>query len=162
MNKKLYTAGIVAIPLKNVESNLGILHPNFFVIESQFGKLKADCLNIQTGELENVFCIQINYKIVYREILLSTPVSSEQFIERVLLPLETLSIPVELLPVIFTQQEIKANIGIVNLCLSRFSFRGVLSELSLAIDEEVLDEIIYQQNLVEEPIQIYEGEETNP
>lgn len=157
MNKKLYTAGIIAIPLvKKENSNLGDLQPNYFVIESQFGKLKADCQNIQTGELENVFCIQINYKIVYREILLSNPFASEEFIERVLMPIETLSIPVELLPVIFTHDSIKANIGIVNLCLSRFSFRGVLSELSLEVDENVLDEIIYQQNLVEQPALVEE------
>lgn len=139
----LTQAGIIAIPLKYKESaNLGILHPNYIVFDAQFGKFKSLSPNIQTGELEEVDAVNTVYKIVYREILEATENKSEEFIERILLPSENLSIPVSMLPIIFTHQSIKDNLAIVNLALSRFSFRGVLSNLVLEVDEDKLDEIL--------------------
>lgn len=139
----LTQAGIIAIPLKNKsESNLGTLHPNFIVFDAQFGKTKTLSPNIQTGVLEEVDCVQTVYKIVYREILEQTDSKPEEFIERVLLPSENLAIPISMLPIIFTYQSIKDNLSIVNLALSRFQFRGVLSNLVLEVDEDKLDEIL--------------------
>jgi hypothetical protein len=89
--------------------------------------------------------MQTAYKVVFREILEETEIKPEEFIERVLLPSENLAIPVEMIPVIFTHQNIKQNIQLVNLALSRFSFRGVLSNLVLEVDENVLDEIIAEE-----------------
>ena len=152
MNQLLKQAGIIAIPLKiREEANLGILHPNFLVFDTQSGKTKSLSPNIQTGMLEDVDCVQTVYKIVYREILNKTETKPEEFIERILLPYENLQIPVYMLPIIFTHKSIKENLAIVNLALSRFSFRGVLSNLVLEVDEDVLDEIIAQENAENEP-----------
>ena len=147
MNQLLKQAGIIAIPLKiREEANLGVLHPNFLVFDTQSGRNKSFSPNIQTGLLEEVDCVQTVFKIVYREILAETETKQEEFIERILLPYENLQIPVSMLPIIFTHSRIKENLAIVNLALSRFSFRGVLSNLVLEVDEEVLDQIIMQEN----------------
>ncbi|NBA76812.1 hypothetical protein GOQ04_14740 [Emticicia sp. ODNR4P] len=146
MKRELYQAGVVAIPLKvKAESNLNP-HPNYIVFDNVFGKIKAESPNIQTGNVEVVDCMQTVYKIVYREVLEETVNKPEEFIERTLLPQENLAIPAMMVPVIFTHQSIKENLAIVNLALSRFSFRGVLSNLVLEVDETVLDEIIAQEN----------------
>lgn len=143
----LTEAGIIAIPLKYKESaNLGVLHPNYIVFEAQFGKFKSLSPNIQTGILEEVDAVNTLFKIVHREILEATDTKQEEFIERILLPSENLAIPVNMLPIIFTHQSIKDNLGIVNLALSRFSFRGVLSNLVLEVDEDRLDEILNENN----------------
>lgn len=140
---RLIHAGIVAIPLKYKESsNLGILHPNYIVFDSQFGKSKSLSPNLQTGVLKEVDAVNTVYKIVYREVLEATENKPEEFIERILIPSESLDIPVSMLPIIFTYQSIKDNLSIVNLALSRFQFRGVLSNLKLEVDENKLDEIL--------------------
>lgn len=147
MQRELYQAGVVAIPLKaKAESNLSP-HPNYLVFESVFGKIKAQSPNIQTGDLELIDCMQTVYKIVFRETLEATSNKEEEFIERTLLPQENLPIPAMMVPVIFTHQSIKENLQLVNLALSRFSFRGVLSNLILEVDEDVLDEIIAQESI---------------
>lgn len=147
MNRQLYQAGIVAIPLKEKQDSNLNPHPNFLVFDNASGKKQAISPNIQTGDLQVVDCVSTVFKIVYREILEATESKPDEFIERTFLPIESLSMPIEMLPIIFTHQSIKANIAIVNLALSRFSFRGVLSNLILEVDEDVLDEIIAQESI---------------
>lgn len=134
---------MVAIPI--LQKFEGIC-PNFMVVEFWGGKVIQN-YNPITEELFHTNSINIRYKIVQREMLEATDTKEEEFIERTLLPSEVVQIPVEMLPVIFTHQSIKENLAIVNLALSRFSFRGVLSNLVLEVDEDVLDEIIAQESI---------------
>jgi hypothetical protein len=83
-------------------------------------------------------------------------------IERSLLPAENLPIPVDLLPLFFTYERIKANIDLVNLALSKFTFRGSLSTLVLEVDEVILNEFIAVEPepvpVIEEPVIVTEPE----
>lgn len=144
--KTLTQAGVIAIPLKSKEESNLNPHPNYIVFDNVFGKIKAESPNIQNGNIEVVDCMQTVYKIVYREVLEETVNKPEEFIERTILPQENLAIPAMMVPIIFTHQSIKENLAIVNLALSRFSFRGVLSNLVLEVDEQALDEIIELEN----------------
>ena len=151
----LTQSGIIAIPVKEKElSGLGIV-PNYLVIDTQSSKTKALSYDLQTSQLVEQDCIIATYKLVQREILEATEFKIEEFIERVFIPSENLNIPVDLLPILFTHQRIKDNIAIVNKVLSFFQFRGVISVLTLEVDENVLDAILglipqVEQNVVEE------------
>ena len=138
---KLTQAGIIAIP---IEQNGDLKpSPNFLIFDNQFGKLKSPFKNLQTGEIEQTDCVMTTYKIVNREFLEPTIAHpNREMIERSLLPLENLAVPVDLLTLFFSHQRIKDNINIVNLALSKFSFRGSLLELVLKVDETVLDSFI--------------------
>lgn len=149
MRKDIYQAGIIAIPLK-INSQLNP-SPNFLVIDYQSGKSISLSPNLETGILELNDCVSSSFRLVQREILEKEAFKQEELIERVLLPSQSLDIPVDLLTVLFNHSRIKQNIQIVNLALSRFSFRGVLSNLVLEVDEAVLDEIIAQENAENEP-----------
>lgn len=140
---QLTQAGIIAIPLKE-QLSLGLKpFPNFLIFENQFGKNISPFVNLFTNEIEQTPCVQTIYKLVQREILEPNEIyPNRTFMERVLLPNENLSIPVQLLAVFFTHQSIKDNLQIVNLALSKFSFRGALEGLILEVDEDVLDQIL--------------------
>jgi hypothetical protein len=140
---QLTQAGIIAIPIEQNEDLKP--SPNFLIFDNQFGKTKAPFTNLQTGEIEEADCVMTTYKIVNREILEPTVAHpNREMIERSLLPLENLAVPVDLLTLFFSHQRIKDNVNIVNLALSKFSFRGSLSELVLKVDETVLDSFIEQ------------------
>lgn len=143
-DKKLFqNAGIIAIPIE-IDDELGLKpSPNFLVFDNQFGKVVAPFADFATGEIKNTACVQTTYKIVKREILEPNEIHTDRtFIERALLPLENLAIPVQLLSLFFTYESIKANIQMVNLALSKFTFRGDLQGLVLKVDEDVLDEFL--------------------
>jgi hypothetical protein len=138
---QLQQAGIIAIPIEQAEDLKP--SPNFLLFQNQFGKLKSPFKNLQTGVVEDTDCIQTVYSIVNREILEPNEFHpSKEMIERSLLPAENLPIPVDLLPLFFTYERIKSNIELVNLALSKFTFRGSLSTLVLKVDEVVLDEML--------------------
>lgn len=141
MEKVLYQAGIIAIPLE-ITSNEVKPFPNFLVIEQQFGKINAMSPDLQTGILQNTNCVNSIYKLVFREILEESILFQKEFAEKIFINLENLPLPISLLPCIFSHQSIKDNISIVNLALSQFQFRGSLFGLILKVDENVLDEII--------------------
>ena len=142
---QLTQAGIIAIPIKeNISLNLKPF-PNFLVFENQFGKTISPFQDFITGDISPTACVQTVYKIVSREILEPNEAHNDRmFMERVLLPSENLSIPVQLLALFFTHQSIKDNLQIVNLALSKFSFRGALEGLVLEVDEDVLDQILLE------------------
>jgi hypothetical protein len=142
MNNLLYQAGIIAIPLKSNENISLFPQPNYIVFDAQFGKTTTLSPNLMTGQLEETDCVQTVYKIVYREILEATEDKPEEYIERPYIPSENLSIPVNVLPLIFSHQRIKENINIVNMALSMFKFRGILSNFNLIVDEDKIDEIL--------------------
>lgn len=143
---QLTQAGIIAIPLK--EQTLLNLKPspNFLIFENQFGKVIAPFINIFTNQVEQTSCVQTVYKLVTREILEPNEIyPNRTFMERILLPSENLSIPVQLLALFFTHQSIKDNLQIVNLALSKFSFRGALEGFLLEVDEKVLNQILLEE-----------------
>lgn len=138
---KLQESGIIAIPIEQIEGLKP--SPNFLIFQNQFGKLKAPFQNLKTGEIEDTDCVKTVYTIVNREFLEPNEFHIErEMIERSLLNSENLSIPVDLLPLFFTYERIKANIKLVNLALSKFTFRGSLSTLILKVDEKILEEFI--------------------
>lgn len=144
---QLQQAGIIAIPIEQAEDLKP--SPNFLLFQNQFGKLKSSFQNLQTGIVEDTDCIQTVYSIVNREILEPNEFHpSKEMIERSLLPAENLPIPVDLLPLFFTYERIKSNIELVNLALSKFTFRGSLSTLVLKVDETVLDEFINLEQVI--------------
>lgn len=138
---QLSQAGIIAIPLEKTEGLNP--SPNFLIFESQFGKTIAPFQNLQTGEIEETECVQTVYKIVNREFLEPNEIySKREMIERSLLPAENLHVPIDLLPLFFSYERIKTNVEIVNLALSKFTFRGSLKDLSLKVDETILNDLI--------------------
>lgn len=139
----LQNAGIIAIPIE-INPELGLKPaPNFLVFDNQFGKTMSPFADFMTGEVKQTACVQTVYKIVSRQILESTDIFPERvFMERVLLPAENLPIPVKLLSLFFSYEDIKENIQIVNLALSKFTFRGDLDGLVLKVDEDVLDALL--------------------
>ena len=145
MDKRLYQAGIIAIPLLPI-SDTTKPNPNFLVFENQFGKLMDYSPNIQTGDYEITECVNSVYKLVYREILPANNLFQEEFSEKLFISPENLSLPVSLLPYVFSYQSLKYNIQIVNRALSHFVFRGSLQGLILEVDEDMLDEIITNEN----------------
>lgn len=140
MDIRLYQLGVglISIPLKKTG-----MFPNFLVIEQQYGCHRAKQINFTTGEVEVMDCATANYKLVLREVLEPNEKYPEEGTrESVLFPLEPISLPIDLIPAIVTHQRVKANLQVVNALLSLFSFRGALSEFSLEVDEDVLDEIL--------------------
>lgn len=141
IDNRLLSAGIIAIPLKQI-GGITKPNPNYFVIENQFGISKNYSPNIQAGEYQLDDCITSLYKLVFREILPANSLFQEEFSEKIFISPENLAISVDLLPLICTHQRIKNNLETVNLALSHFQFRGSLEGLILQVDEDVLDEII--------------------
>ena len=138
---QLTQAGIIAIPIENKEGLNS--SSNFLIFSAQFGKVKAPFQSFTTGEIEETDCVMTAYKVVNREFLEPNEFHpNREMIERSLLPEENLAIPVDLLPLFFSYERIKANIQIVNLALSKFTFRGSLSALTLKVDETILEELI--------------------
>lgn len=150
---QLTQAGIIAIPIEKNEDLKP--SPNFLIFDNQFGKTKSPFANLQTGEIQEMDCVMTTYKIVNREFLEPNEFHpNREMIERSLLPLENLAVPVDLLTLFFSHQRIKDNINLVNLALSKFTFRGSISELAMKVDETVLDSFIEQPSeIVEEVIE---------
>lgn len=134
----------LAIPIKQKEEyQLGKACPNFFVITYQSGFFKFNTVNILTGEKEIQDCIEVSYKLVNRGFLEEVEDRPRMFQEIELFS-EKIAIPVNILPLLASQSRIKENIETLNLALSFFKYRGVLSELKLEIDENILDEILLE------------------
>lgn len=143
MNKDLYQAGIVAIPLlPKPESQLGLMMPNFAVFEQQFGKTKDLRPNLLTGIDESTDCVFVYWKLVRRVFF-----ENGAFDEKELIKLESLTVPVDLLPAMLTHQRIKENLPIINLALSKLKFSDSLEYFTCEVNETVLDEIIAQESI---------------
>jgi len=146
MNQQLYQAGIIAIPLLAAEATAVPLYPNFFVIENQFGNTTAVFPNLTTGIPENTICVNINYKLVYREILPATNGKPESFIERKLQDLEQIQMPMEMILLAKNHAAVKANADLIDQVLAMFQFRGIFEELVMKIDRPKLDQILESIN----------------
>ena len=121
--------------------------PNYLVFDRQYGSVRANQINLQTGETEEMDCVYMYYRLVHREILAPNErYPNEEMMERTLLPTEPLEIPVDMLPLFITHQRIQANLPIINLALSNFAFRGVLEGLVLSVDETVLSDILNSES----------------
>lgn len=141
---KLTNAGIIAIPIEiKEEFELGRLSPNFLVIDQSFGN------SIQLFQGIETKCIQVSWKIVYREILPELETLKEEFIEREIMPTNYIDIPINLFNTcLLSHQNLKDNVSIINSFFDSLpAFRGSLSELKLKVDENVLDEIILNETI---------------
>lgn len=146
MDTRLLKAGIIAIPIKN-NPVIGILSPNFFVIESQKGREIKQIINLNSQQLEDTICTIAEYTLSKREILLPTESLSDMMIDRKIQEIEEISIPYDFLILIKDYKTIKENILTINTIFSLFSFRGSLNNLVLEVDEEVLDQILENEIL---------------
>lgn len=138
---KLIISGIIAIPIEiKEEFQLGRLSPNFLVIDQSFGN------SIQIFQGIETKCIQVSWKIVFREVLPKTELNQEEYIEREIMPTNYIDIPISLFNTcLLSHQSIKDNVFIINTFFDSLPpFRGSLSELKLKVDETVLDEILAQ------------------
>lgn len=142
MNAQLYHAGIIAIPLLADPTTSVLLHPNYFVIENQYGSTTAVFPNLQTGQPEETICVNLNYKLVFREILPAKNGKSEEFIERLLQPTEMIQLPMEMLLLAKNPQAVLTNADIIDTVLGMFKFRGIFDELVMKIDRVQLQAII--------------------
>lgn len=142
MNAELYNqAGIIAIPLKKQEDSSLNPQPNFIVIESIGGRVMKPFMKTATGEKQDVPCMIVSYKIVYREILEATE-TKEEDVETRILHTGTDYLPFDYVPLLQSHVFIKQNIVYVNAILALFSFRGILSGFTLEVDDKVLSDII--------------------
>ncbi|MDI9872229.1 hypothetical protein [Flectobacillus roseus] len=139
MDNRLYEAGIIAIPVRSME---GFFSPNYLVFDSIGGKTIAQSPNLETGEMQIYECLNMRYRLVYREILQASNGKAEEFEERILLSTQTLDTPVDLVPLFFTHKRIEQNLLVINKALSLFEFRGILEGLTLSVDEVILSEIL--------------------
>ncbi|MDI9872185.1 hypothetical protein [Flectobacillus roseus] len=143
MDNRLYEAGIIAIPVRPME---GFFSPNYLVFDSIGGKTIAQSPNLETGEMEVAECLNMRYRLIYREILQASNGKAEEFEERILLSTQTLDTPVDLVPLFFTHKRLNENLLVINKALSLFQFRGILQGFSLSVDEIILAEIINQNS----------------
>lgn len=142
MDLKLAYSNYFAIPLEiNDESNL-FPQPNWLVIDNIFGKLNAEL-----PMLGNVICAQSIYKLSFREIL---PPNIElgrfEEIREIVYENQNQPIPMNVVPYFTSYETLKEHLNEVNLLLSLFQFRGILTNFKLKVDENLLDEIIQQNN----------------
>lgn len=138
IDSRLIQADVIAIPIVQGSNPL---HPNFFVIGSQFGKTRVPQMNFE-GNIVETDCVRATYHLAQREILQANATRQEEYIERVVCPTEMLNIPVDVLPLLFSHERIAANIVPLNFLLSAFSFRGALEGFQLIIDENRLNQIL--------------------
>lgn len=149
MKKGLYQIGKIAIPLQSQPQSGLKPMPNFIVFNffDAQSYMKGETIDLQTGTPIVTEGLQSSYEIVCTEVLPETETKDEEIRKTVLLPSEPLFVPIDLMPCIMSHQRIKANLQVVNLALSQFSFRGNLSDFTLEVDETALDEIISNENI---------------
>lgn len=135
MDKRLTQAGIIAVPLQQVGTGLNP-KPNFLIIDNIFDVIQAE---IPTMGI--VTCMNSMYKLVYREIL-PEGLGRRNEMREIPFEAENQPIPIQIVPALSTHATVAANLPTINAMLSLFQFRGVLSSLTLVIDETKLNQII--------------------
>lgn len=137
MDRRLYKAGFIAIPLiEKEDAQLGLMKPNFMIIEKlSTEKVKSEIPN-QEGVFELIDCVKITWKLVRRKIFLNDEFDEKIFIQ------ETRAIPVDFFPMLITHERILQNIQLLNVGLSLFQFQDSLQYFKCEIDSNVLQEII--------------------
>ncbi len=147
MEEILYNSQMIAIPVKQkpgIESSLGLAEPNFFCIEG-VKELTEMLFPDSEGNLQVTTAFDCFFKLVHREVLPQNAFFPVQYIERGFIPIEVRSFPAFILPMVKSHLTIKQNIEYLNQCFELFEFRGILKDLKLQIDADVLDLILNNQ-----------------
>lgn len=139
MNEKLKQSGYLAIPLKqDIESTLNP-YPNWYVIDDVQGKV-----SVNLPMLGDTICAHSKYKIVYREILEENiELGRVEEMREVIYESSNQPIPLGIIPALSSHQTLLHNVSYINLLLSMFQFRGILNNIKLEIDTELLNNIVY-------------------
>lgn len=136
IDSRLYSAGIIAIPLeKNVDNTLNP-QPDWLVITNMFGKTEEEI-----PDLGILPCVISEYKIVYREILPSV-LNRPEILSEIVYEHENQAVPISISSALYYHQTIFDNLSTINMMLSKFQFRGILEGFVLKVDETVLNELI--------------------
>lgn len=138
MDNRLMSANYFAIPLEINEDSSLFPQPNWLIIDNIFGKLTSEL-----PTLGNVICAQSVYKLVYREILpANTDLGRVEEMREVIYENQNQPIPISVVPYFSTYEILKTHIDEVNMLLSLFQFRGVLTNFKLKVDENLVDLIL--------------------
>jgi len=138
MDKRLFSAGHLAIPLQSNENSTLSPQPNFLVIDRMEGRTKAEL-----PVLGDTVCAFSRYKIVYREILpASVELSRAEEMREVIYEQANQPVPASIYEALSDHSALLAGVANVNFMLGLFSFRGALEGLQLVIDEVALQDII--------------------
>lgn len=138
MDKRLYSAPYLAIPLtQNTNSTLSP-QPNFLVIENIFGRMEAEIPTMGT-----MVCANSMYKLVYREILpANEQLGRVEEMREIVYEAANQAVPMLIVPALSDYNYLLAGIANVNQMLQLFQFRGVLQGFQLSVDATVLNEIL--------------------
>lgn len=138
MDNRLMSANYFAIPLEINEDSSLFPQPNWLIIDNIFGKLTSEL-----PTLGNVICAQSVYKLVYREILpANTDLGRVEEMREVIYENQNQPIPISVVPYFSSYEILKTHIDEVNMLLSLFQFRGVLTNFKLKVDENLVDLIL--------------------
>ena len=138
MDSRLMSANYFAIPLEINEGSSLLPQPNWLIIDNIFGKLVTEL-----PTLGNVICAQSVYKLVYREILpANTDLGRVEEMREVIYENQNQPIPISVVPYFSSYEILKTHIDEVNMLLSLFQFRGVLTNFKLKVDENLVDLIL--------------------
>lgn len=138
MDNRLMSANYFAIPLEINEGSSLFPQPNWLIIDNIFGKL-----TLELPTLGNVICAQSVYKLVYREILpANIDLGRVEEMREVIYENQNQPIPISVVPYFSSYEILKTHIDEVNMLLSLFQFRGVLTNFKLKVDENLVDLIL--------------------
>lgn len=138
MDKRLFQAGYLAIPLKANENSILNPQPNFLVIENIYGTTKAELPTLGSVVVANSV-----YKLVFREILAENEsLGRGEVMREVQYEYENQFVPIVIVPALSDYEYLSQSITQVNQMLSLFQFRGILTGFQLIIDEDKINEII--------------------
>lgn len=137
--KQLFSAGIIAIPIKmeGVDENGDQLprllpEPNFLVIDSLSG-IREDFFPDQNGELVRIKGQNSTVRLVHREILEKEGHKDTQMREIDCDTSQT-TIPLSLISILQSQEFLLSSKDTVNITLGMFKYRGVFKGYSLVFD----------------------------
>lgn len=128
----LAPSGLYIPLIQKEEFGLGKLSPNYLIIDNIQGIYKYNTYNLQTGEKEEQDCMQVSYRLVTRMFM------QDERINEILVLSDSIFVPVDFIPVIFSKERIIQNIQLINSVFQFFQFSEPLKDLKLIIDESIL------------------------
>jgi len=138
MDKRLFSAGHLAIPLQANENHSLNPQPNFLIIERMAGRTKAEL-----PVLGDTICANSSYKIVYREILeASVELGRPNEMREIIYEASNQPVPVTMYASLSDHELLQASVANVNFMLGLFQFRGALNGFVLSVDTVALTDII--------------------
>lgn len=138
MDKRLFSAGHLAIKLQANQNHELSPQPNFLIIERMAGRTKAEL-----PVLGDTICANSSYKIVYREILqASAELQRPEEMREIIYEAANQPVPVTMYAALSDYEGLQNGLVNVNFMLGLFQFRGVLSGFTLSVDAVALTDII--------------------